>query len=181
LPVYLHVDVDIMDSTEMPGLRFPAGRGPTLGDVENCLTEITATADVVAATLACAWLPGQVSGPRAREAIVRLAGALGTQLTWPPADTQATIACRRTPRPRRTAGSPGHRWRETRDWRKAGRPPTQLFLRRSPDGSGDFADADQSARGVAEGAVADAVWLLGRLLDDLGAAALHPPAGASNP
>src|SRR5215470_3362872 len=92
LPVYLHVDVDIMDSAELPGLRFPAGPGPTLGDVENCLTEITATADVVAATLACAWLPGQVSGPRAREAIARLAGVLGTQLTWPPADTQATTA-----------------------------------------------------------------------------------------
>jgi arginase len=89
LPVYLHVDVDIMDSFEVPGLRFPAGRGPTLGDVENCLTEITATADVVAATLACAWLPGQVSRPPAREAIARLAGALGTRLTWPPGGTQA--------------------------------------------------------------------------------------------
>jgi arginase len=84
LPVYLHVDVDIMDSTKTPGLRFPAGRGPTLGDIENCLTAITATADVVAATLACAWLPGQVGRPPAREAIARLAGALGTQLTWPP-------------------------------------------------------------------------------------------------
>jgi arginase len=92
LPVYLHVDVDILDSTEMPGLRFPAGRGPTLGDVENCLTVITATADVVAATLACAWLPGQVSRPPARDAIARLAGALGTQLTWPPGDTQAATA-----------------------------------------------------------------------------------------
>jgi arginase len=89
LPVYLHVDVDIMDSTEMAGLRFPAGRGPTLGDVENCLTAITATVDVAAATLACAWLPGQVSSPPARDAIARLAGALGAHLTWPPGDTQA--------------------------------------------------------------------------------------------
>ena len=38
LPVYLHVDVDIMDSTEIPGLRFPSGPGPSLGDIENCLT-----------------------------------------------------------------------------------------------------------------------------------------------
>jgi arginase len=89
LPVYLHVDVDIMDSTEVPGLRFPAGPGPTLGDVENCLTAITATADVVAACLACAWLPGQVGRPPAREAIARLADALGTRLTWPPGDMQA--------------------------------------------------------------------------------------------
>jgi arginase len=90
LPVYLHVDVDILDSTEVPGLRFPSGPGPTLGDVENCLTAITATADVVAASLACAWLPGQVGRPPAREAIARLAGALGTRLTWPLGDRQAT-------------------------------------------------------------------------------------------
>ena len=90
LPVYLHVDVDIMDSTDVPGLRFPAGLGPTLGDVENCLTAITASADVVAACLACAWLPGQVGRAPVREAIARLAGALGTRLTWPPGDVQAT-------------------------------------------------------------------------------------------
>jgi arginase len=89
LPVYLHVDVDIMDSTEVPGLRFPSGPGPALGDIEDCLTAITATADVVAASLACAWLPGQVGRPPAREAIARLAGALGTRLTWPPGDLQA--------------------------------------------------------------------------------------------
>ena len=90
LPVYLHVDVDIMDSTEQPGLRFPAGPGPALGDVENCLDAITANADIVAACLACAWLPGQVGRPPAREAIARLAGALGTRLSWPPGDMQAT-------------------------------------------------------------------------------------------
>jgi arginase len=89
LPVYLHVDVDIMDSTEQPGLRFPAGPGPTLADVANCLTAITASAEVVAACLACAWLPGQVSRPPAREAIARLAGALGTRLSWAP-DRPAT-------------------------------------------------------------------------------------------
>jgi arginase len=80
LPVYLHVDVDIMDSTDVPGLRFPAGPGPTLGDLENCLTAITASANVVAACFACAWLPGQVGRPPAREAIARLAGALGIRL-----------------------------------------------------------------------------------------------------
>ena len=89
LPVYLHVDVDILDSTEVPGLRFPTGPGPTLADVENCLTVITASADLVAASLACAWLPGQVSAPPAREAIARLAGALGAPLTWPPGNVQA--------------------------------------------------------------------------------------------
>jgi hypothetical protein len=43
---------------------------------------------------------------------------------------------------------------------------------RSPDGSAELVDADQIARGIAEGAVANPVRLLGRLLDDLSAAGL---------
>jgi hypothetical protein len=35
------------------------------------------------------WLPGQVGRPSARDAIARLAGALGARLTWPPGDIQA--------------------------------------------------------------------------------------------
>ena len=42
----------------------------------------------------------------------------------------------------------------------------------------DLADPDQGARGIAEGAVANAVGLLDRLLDDLGAAGLQPLEGA---
>src|SRR5215212_6599422 len=45
-------------------------------------------------------------------------------------------------------------------------------------GSAQLLDADQVTRGIAEGAVANAVRLLGRLLDDLGAAGLDPLEGA---
>jgi arginase len=82
LPVYVHLDVDILDSSEVPGLRFPSGPGPTLGDIENCLTTITTSANVIAASVACAWLPGQVGKPPARTSIARLARALGTELTY---------------------------------------------------------------------------------------------------
>ena len=41
-----------------------------------------------------------------------------------------------------------------------------------PGGSAELLDTDQVARGIAEGTVAHAVWLLGRLLDDFGAAGL---------
>src|ERR1700687_932780 len=44
--------------------------------------------------------------------------------------------------------------------------------------SAELVDADQVARGIAEGAVANPVRLLGRLLDDLGGAALQPREGA---
>src|SRR5215472_11672218 len=49
---------------------------------------------------------------------------------------------------------------------------------RWPDGSAHLADADQVASGIAEGAVAYPVRLLGRLLDDLGAAGRQPLEGA---
>src|SRR6266540_485517 len=49
---------------------------------------------------------------------------------------------------------------------------------RSPDGSALLLDADQVARGIAEGAVANPIRLLDRLLDDLGVAGLQPREGA---
>src|SRR5271165_786189 len=49
---------------------------------------------------------------------------------------------------------------------------------RLPDGLAQLLDADQVARGIAEGAVANPVGLLGRLLDDLGSAGLHLLEGA---
>src|SRR5512142_1020312 len=54
------------------------------------------------------------------------------------------------------------------------RPCTWLRRR----GSAQFLDTDQVARGIAEGAVANPVRLLDRLLDDLGVAGLQPLEGA---
>jgi arginase len=86
-PVYLHLDIDVIDSAQLPGLRFPSGSGPSLTQIEECLAAICATADVTAACIACAWLPDHVSDQATREAITRLARALGTDLAWhEPAD-----------------------------------------------------------------------------------------------
>jgi len=81
-PVYLHVDVDVIDSTQLPDLRFPAGPGPAVTQIEECLAAVCATADVIAACIACTWLPDHVSDPTARETITRLARALGADLAW---------------------------------------------------------------------------------------------------
>jgi arginase len=82
LPVYLHVDADIIDSTQLPGLRVPAGPGPSLGQTEACVNAIIATAEAAAACIACTWLPEHISTRATRETITRLARALGARLTW---------------------------------------------------------------------------------------------------
>jgi arginase len=81
-PVYLHLDIDVIDSAHLPGLRFPSGPGPSLTQIEDCLAAVCATADVTAACIACAWLPDRVSDQTTRETITRLARALGTDLAW---------------------------------------------------------------------------------------------------
>jgi arginase len=78
----LHLDVDVIDSAQSPGLRFPAGPGPTVTQIEECLAAVCATADVRAACIACTWLPDHVSDPTSRETITRLARALGADLAW---------------------------------------------------------------------------------------------------
>jgi arginase len=79
-PVYLHLDIDVVDSADLPGLRFPSGPGPALTRIEECLAAVCATADVAAAGIVCAWLPERVGDRTTREAITRLAGALGADL-----------------------------------------------------------------------------------------------------
>jgi len=80
MPVYLHLDVDVIDSAHLPGLRSPSAPGPSLTQIEECLAAVCATADVRAACIACAWLPDRISDQATREAITRLARALGTDL-----------------------------------------------------------------------------------------------------
>jgi arginase len=82
-PVYLHVDVDVIDSAELPGLRFPSGSGSSVAQVADCLAAVCAAVGVAAACIACAWRPDHVSDPASRETITRLAGALGATLAWP--------------------------------------------------------------------------------------------------
>jgi arginase len=82
-PVYLHLDIDVIDGAQLPGARFPSGPGPSLTQIEECLAAACATADVVGAGIACAWLPERVGDRTTREAITRLAGALGADLDWP--------------------------------------------------------------------------------------------------
>jgi arginase len=81
-PVYLHLDIDVIDSAQLPGLRFPSGPGPSLSQIEECLAAVRTAAEVKAACIACAWLPDRVGDQTTRETITRLARALGADLAW---------------------------------------------------------------------------------------------------
>jgi arginase len=83
VPVHLHLDIDVIDGAELPGARFPAGPGPSLAQIEQCLAAACATADIAGASIACARLPEHAGDPVARRTITRLTAALGAGLTWP--------------------------------------------------------------------------------------------------
>ncbi len=54
-PVHLHVDADVVDPGDLPGLRFPASAGPRLPQVLSAVRAVLSTVPVVAVTVACTW------------------------------------------------------------------------------------------------------------------------------
>jgi arginase len=56
--LYVHVDVDVVDPREMPGLLFPAADGPSLAAVVSSVRSVLASGRVAAVALACTWRPG---------------------------------------------------------------------------------------------------------------------------
>jgi arginase len=81
-PVFLHLDIDVVDSAQLPGLRFPSVPGPSVDQIEECLAAVAGAADMAAASIACAWLPDRVGDQAARETITRLTRALGADVAW---------------------------------------------------------------------------------------------------
>jgi class 3 adenylate cyclase len=66
-PVYLHLDVDVIDSAQLPGLRFPSGPGPALAQIEDCLAAVCAAADVAGAASPAPGCPiAPATRPRGR-------------------------------------------------------------------------------------------------------------------
>ena len=81
-PVYVHLDIDVIDGVQLHGARFPSGTGPSLTHIEDCLTAACSAADVAGACIVYAWLPDHLSAQTTRETITRLARALGADLAW---------------------------------------------------------------------------------------------------
>ena len=80
--VYLHVDVDMIDGEDVPGLRWRTSPGPSFDVAEACLAQIVAVAPPVATCIACPWTPERIGDEPARRAIARLAAVIGAELRW---------------------------------------------------------------------------------------------------
>ncbi|MDQ2869457.1 MAG: arginase family protein, partial [Acidobacteriota bacterium] len=76
LPIYVHLDVDVVTPSQMPALRFPAAGGPSLSAVERTLRAIGRTGRVVGVTVACTWNPVDPGAGAAAAATDRLVAAL---------------------------------------------------------------------------------------------------------
>lgn len=57
-PLYVHVDLDVLDAAALPGLRFPAPGGPDPAQVASALRLLMDTGRVAAVGVACTWHPG---------------------------------------------------------------------------------------------------------------------------
>ncbi|HWE90555.1 MAG TPA: arginase family protein [Pseudonocardiaceae bacterium] len=69
-PLVLHVDVDVIDSAELPGLRFPVSGGPSAAAVVAAARRVLDTGRVVAVDIACPWHPGDRGQNEARASLL---------------------------------------------------------------------------------------------------------------
>ena len=57
-PLYVHLDLDVIDGAQLPGLRFPTPAGPDAGQLADALGLLLSTGRVAAVGIACSWFPG---------------------------------------------------------------------------------------------------------------------------
>ncbi|GIJ44646.1 hypothetical protein Val02_15320 [Virgisporangium aliadipatigenens] len=78
-PLVLHLDLDVIDGSELPGLRFAVPGGASVADVVAAARRVVATGRVVALDIACTWDPAIADPSGARERVVaELLGLMGT-------------------------------------------------------------------------------------------------------
>lgn len=63
-PLYVHLDLDVIDPSEVPGLRYPAPGGPGTADIARALRALLATGRVAAVGIACTWHAGHDAAAR---------------------------------------------------------------------------------------------------------------------
>ena len=63
-PLYVHLDLDVIDPAFLPGLLNATPGGATPADVAQALGRLVATGRVAAVGIACTWRPGHDDGTR---------------------------------------------------------------------------------------------------------------------
>lgn len=71
--LYLHVDLDVCDPDEVPGLLYPTPAGPSVDELVAAVSEVTATGRVVAVSLGATWDHRGPASPAHRDLVARLA------------------------------------------------------------------------------------------------------------
>jgi arginase len=71
-PLYVHVDVDVVDPTDLPAINYPASDGPSVEAMEQAMRALAATGRVVAFSVS-SWNPELPEAERAAAATARLA------------------------------------------------------------------------------------------------------------
>ena len=66
-PLYVHLDLDVVDPAQQPGLRFPAPGGPSPAQVTGALDAVLGTGRVAAIGVACTWYPGHSAAAQLRD------------------------------------------------------------------------------------------------------------------
>jgi len=103
-PLYVHVDLDVIDAAGLPGLRYPVPGGPDAARLADSLRTLLATGRVAALGVACTWRPGHASARY-------VAAQLSAVLEYPPSALPSRASPRASPRPapgQRPASGPGY-------------------------------------------------------------------------
>ncbi|MCI2419092.1 arginase family protein [Saccharopolyspora sp. K220] len=74
-PILLHIDLDVLDATELSGLRFPVTEGPPASSVLTAARQILATGRVRARDIACTWYPDESDDGRKAQVLADLLAA----------------------------------------------------------------------------------------------------------
>jgi arginase len=75
-PIHLHVDLDVLDPSILPGLRFPAHGGAALATLTRACADVSRLRDVAAVSIAATWRPEATDRARNDAAVAAVLDAL---------------------------------------------------------------------------------------------------------